>query len=562
MYVSYSTIIEDQALDDLTHSSDAAIVGCVVVLLSVGIGPFSQQAVKSVSCERLLEGAEASIRVSRWMHNMNVTRIYSGYWDLDLDTKVAILDGLANPNTTRSNITSSCSTGNCVFPSRNGITYSSVGLCKKCADTSDYLAEVGLQAQHNGTMLDYSNQWIWLPDGNGIGKNENGFVPETIISVFGRSSIWRDESWVPLNGSLMEAFDSSFDDIFTASIVNVSIVVFTNNGCEPLTQKDTYNGALQRCPGGDANWTFPMMDYLNAVATTCSFYPCVRDYHGSVKDTIFTETILNETPIRQPPGQDDITFPNFLHLHTPCVIDDQIYTINNISSVPREGHNFTSAYIDGVNTTFPMECAYGSTGIYMKTLGTFMIEAMMGNCSATSTAKFRGRPNDYNSVICSPWQIKTLVNKGYGSFESIDRNMESVATAVTSEMRKQGSDYILNLTEIGPSPIFATGMVVRTTICTKFDWIWLVFPLALMVLTVLLLCFMCGKTLFDKRRVPAWKSSILPLLLAGRQLRAVAAAEDMDKMKSNTDPLVVSLMHDGIGWEFAIEDSEVGKDRD
>jgi hypothetical protein len=146
-----------------------------------------------------------------------------------------------------------------------------------------------------------------------------------------------------------------------------------------------------------------------------------------------------------------------------------------------------------------------------------------------------------------------LVNKGFGSFESIDRNMQSVATAVTSEMRKQGSDYS---PQISPSPIFVRGTVLRTTTCTKFDWIWLSFPLALIVLTVLLLCIMCGKTLFDKRRVPAWKSSILPLLLAGHQLRTVAAAEDMDKIKSNTDPLVVSLTHNGRGWEFAIEDSD------
>jgi hypothetical protein len=547
-------------LYDLTYSSDAALIGCIVVLLSVGIGPFSQQSVKSVSCERPLEGAEASIRVSQWMDRWNLTRIYSNNWDLDLNAKVAILEGIANPKTTRSNITPSCSTGNCVFPSHNGITHSSVGLCKKCVDTSDWLGEAELEAQYNGTMLGYNKQWIQLPGGQAIGGGVGGEgykrPPSTVISVSGGSSIQPGTRLSALNESLLEAFDSSFNDIFAASILNVSIVAFTNNGCELLPQEQE---EYQRCPGRDANWTFPLMDSLNAVVTTCSFYPCVRDYYGSVRDTIFTETIVKETPIEQPPGQDGNSYPNSLRVHTPCVIDDQVYTIDNISSVPREGHNFTSAYVNNVNMTVPTECVYGIYGTYTMSLGAFLVDAMMGNCTVPTTIRFLGRPNDYNTLVCSPWQIKTLINKGFGSFESIDRNMDSVAKAATSEMRKQGSVYYLGL---GASPVYAKGMVIRATTCTKFDWIWLSFPLALIALTLLLLCIMCSKTLFDKRRVPAWKSSILPLLLAGHQLRAAAAAEDMDKIKADTDPLIVSLTHDGRGWEFTIEDSEDRKNRD
>lgn len=556
-------MIEDSTLHGLTHDSDVALAGCIVILLSVGIGPFSQQAVKSVSCERPLEGAEASIRVSKWMGDWNTTRLYIWIRDLDLDTKVAILDGLVNPNTTRSKITPSCSTGNCDFPSHNGITHSSVGLCKRCVDTSDWLGEVELETKvndtsdsaidgvrinpPNGTIRVYNKQWIQLPNSHGIGGGENGSLPTTIITVSGASNI-----------SFPEAFDSSFDDVFAASILNVSIVAFTNHGCEPVAREN--NLAFQRCPGVNANWTFPIMDFLNAVATTCSFYPCVRDYHGSVRNAIFTETVINETPIKRPPGQGNDMFDYSLHLHTPCIIDDQIYTIDNISSVPREGRNFTTDYVNGVNMTFPRECAYGAGGIYKLALHDFMVDAMMGNCSAPGRINFNGDEDDYNALVCSPWQIKTLIHKGLSSFESIDRNMQSIATAVTSEMRKQGSDY--DAIWRTPSSISVRGITMRTTTCTKFDWIWLSFPLALIVLTVLLLCIMCCKTLFDKRRVPAWKSSILPLLLTGHQLRAVAAAEDMDKMESSTNPLVVSLSRDERGWEFAIEESEDKKNRD
>ncbi|EMD89921.1 hypothetical protein COCC4DRAFT_68261 [Bipolaris maydis ATCC 48331] len=446
-----------------TRSLDAAFVGCMVIILSVGIGPFSQQAVKSVSCERPLAGAEASIRVAQWMAPTNTSRVreYSFKTDLDMDTKVAILDGLVNPNTTRSDIIPSCSTGN-------------------------------------------------------------------------------------------------------SSILNVSIVTFTNHGCELLGPED--GSKFQRCPGADANWTLPIMSYLNAVAVTCSFYSCVRDYAGTVRDTIFTEKVINETPIKPVRITKNSQTYDFKDLHNPCIIDGQTYTRDNISSVPIQGNNFASYFIDGVNTTFPIACIYGLNSDYAQSLGHFIESIMNGNCSTVPKFVPEFYKYEYKSLRCGPWQLEALVNKGLASFDSINRNMQSVATAATSDMRRKGSyyddpQYKLNPSYITP-PIFVTGTVMRTTSCTKFDWVWLSFPLALIVLTTFLLCVACGKMMFDKRRVPVWKSSILPLLLAGHRLRDVAAAEDMDAIKASTERLVVSLVQDERGWEFAIEDFKDEKTRE
>ncbi|EUC47687.1 hypothetical protein COCMIDRAFT_34755 [Bipolaris oryzae ATCC 44560] len=419
-----------------TRSLGAAFVGCIVIILSVGIGPFSQQAVKSVSCERPLAGAEGHSK-----------------WDLDLDTKVAILDGLVNPNTTRSDITPSCSTGN-------------------------------------------------------------------------------------------------------SSILNVSIVTFTNHGCESLGRED--DPKFQRCPGADANWTLPVMNFLNAVAATCSFYPCVRDYAGTVRNTTFTETVIKETPIKPARITKESRTYDFKDLHSPWIIDNQIYTRNNISSVPIQGNNFSSYFLNSISTTFPTACIYGIDGDYALSLGRFMQSVMSGNCSTVAHFVPEFYKNDYKALVCNPWQLEALVNKGRANFDTINRNMQSVATAVTSEMRRKGSYYDPEVT-YGPRfhsapPTFVTGTVLRTTTCTKFDWAWLSFPLALMILTTLLLCITCGKMVFDKSGVPVWKSSILPLLLAGHRLRDVAAAEDMDDMKANTKLLIVSLVQDERGWEFVIEE--------
>jgi hypothetical protein len=542
-----------QLLHDLIHGSDSALLGCIVIFLSVGIGPFSQQAVKSVSCDRPLAGVEASIRVSRWMHFLNLARISGPDWDLDLNTKIAISDGIGNPDTTRSNISPSCSTGNCVFPSYNGVTHSSLGLCKKCADTTLWLGvEDSVEFNYGpyGPKTNSTYQYIQLPGGHGIGRWDKGQqppLPRTIVSISDHNTRYFDA--YPLNGSLLEAFDDSFDNIFKASILNVSILSFTNNSCESLPQQDGW--ALQKCPGiNDSNSSFEIMDFLNAVSTTCSFYPCVRDYHGSVRDTIFTETVVNETPIMQLEGQDISELHDYIHLHTPCRIDNQIYTIDNISSIPRDGHNFTSIYSNGTNMTFPTECTYGTSAIYALSLSAFINSSMVGDCITPSRINFNGDPDDYNSLICSPWQIKALNMKGNASFESIDHNIEAIALAVTSEIRKQGTGQRESM---APTPLYATGSVIRTTVCTKFDWVWLSFPLALIVVTVLFLGIACARMLLDKQMTPAWKSSLLPLLLVGNRLKGAAVAKDLDTIKKETDPLVVHLEDDGRGWEFAVE---------
>ncbi|KAF2849956.1 hypothetical protein T440DRAFT_508432 [Plenodomus tracheiphilus IPT5] len=521
-----------------------------IIIFSVGIGPFAQQAAEAVPCDRSLESAEAIIPISRWIHTFNLARFDAAHWDMDIDTKIALLDGLANPNTTRSEITPGCSTGNCLFPSYNGVTHSSVGICKKCVDITPWVTEAvrvdnSSYRSENGSMAALEVQDLILPGGHGIGRGPIGSVPRKIMDVSGHATIWK-RLVVPLNDSLLDAFDDSFDSIFRASVLNVSVITFTNN-----------NGEKDRCSNHNFNTSYPFLDHLNVVATACAFYPCVHDYHGSVRDTVFTETVVRDTPIVQLPGQEQNVYPHFMHFHTPCLIDGQAYTMENISLVPKEGRNFTSSFVDQVNMTFPTECAYKVDGVYAMSFVDFMNETLFGDCITPSNVNFEGDPEEYNTLRCEPWYLKGLVNGGNASFQSIDHNMESVATAITSEMRKQGTGLnMISLAKNGPPvtiPIYAKGTVMQTTVCMKFNWMWLSFPLALIALTILLLCISCGKMYFDTRKIPAWKSCVLPLLLTGNQIGAATGAEDMAKIEADTKNLVVSLAHFERGWEFVVE---------
>lgn len=518
-------------LHELTCARDSALLGCIIIVFSFGIGPFTQQAVKAVSCNLPLESSKASIAIARYIDDTDVDRFDSAHWDMDMDTKVAILDGLANPNTTRSAIPPGCSTGNCSFPSYNGITHSSVGMCRRCADITLWLIEGDHATYHleNGTAYEQEVPVVKLSDELSID------LSHTVMNVTGGNIQQSHDGWAPvLPDSRLAAFDDTFDTILKSSMVIINIITFTGNGCEQLGN----------CSHPELNLT-AQWDQANVLATTCSFYPCVRDYHGSVKDNVFLEETVSETAIQRDPNPGD-PYPAYIHVRFPCFIEGQIYTVNNISSAPKDNRNFSSIYLDDVNTTVPDECLYGARGPYIFSLGDFMLETLIGNCNSPSRGIKLNSPGEYNVVRCEPWYLKALLNSGNATFESIDFNMQSVAMSISSEMRKQGVGGITWRSK----KIVAEGTVFRTTICTQFDWIWLAFPLALILLTTLLLFIMCGKTLSDRQGIPAWKSSLLPLLFTGNQIGITVNAGDMDGIVADTDKIVVSLSHNGRGWEF------------
>lgn len=197
--------------------------------------------------------------------------------------------------------------------------------------------------------------------------------------------------------------------------------------------------------------------------------------------------------------------------------------------------------------TVPSQCIYGIYGVWALSLIDFMSEVFPGYCLAPGILNFSGAEDDYASLDCSPWNIKGLVNKGNASFQSTEANMQSIAMAVTSEMRKQGTDWD---NAFSPKQVPVKGTAFRTTVCTRFDWEWLAFQLALIILSTVLLCIMCAKMLFDRQQIPAWKSSLLPLLFMGNQVGSTVDAIALKQIERDTDKLAVSLSHNGKGWEF------------
>ena len=102
------------------------------------------------------------------------------------------------------------------------------------------------------------------------------------------------------------------------------------------------------------------------------------------------------------------------------------------------------------------------------------------------------------------WWLGGLYNDGEATFDTIAARWDDVAVALTDSWR------IATLNDYGLAvKITVNGTVWETTICTQFNWPWLSFPAALVVLSVISLVL---TIIPGTNQPPAWKSSILPFL--------------------------------------------------
>jgi hypothetical protein len=233
-----------------------------------------------------------------------------------------MVNGLVNPAGNDSAISATCPTGNCTFQAySDNITYSSIGFCSACIDTTPFVTSNGSETFHNAT---FQPNWI-LPNGMNI-YLANG---NTLLST----STDGDLSWAS------PAFADEFRNVALESIVNATILTFTQAPCTNIS------GSLS-CPhnvtgtASNGEW-----DYA---AASCALYPCLKNYHGSVNRGLLTEDIISSAQAKfnwiqanlseytyYSPSQTFMAPGNVTALNDPCVIDGFEYTAaSNFSGLP------------------------------------------------------------------------------------------------------------------------------------------------------------------------------------------------------------------------------------
>ena len=162
--------------DNLVASISAALM-----IFSLAIGPFVQQAIKTTGCSHPIDGVVATLPYAHYVPAMGTYDNFPypyGAARIEQDTNVAILISLTRQQSQSSQIQPVCSTGNCTFPNGNPIddttfkangsgqsTFSTIGLCTKCVDVSSLVKLIFTTGgSHNGTRDDAYARTYGLPN--------------------------------------------------------------------------------------------------------------------------------------------------------------------------------------------------------------------------------------------------------------------------------------------------------------------------------------------------------------------------------------------------------------
>jgi hypothetical protein len=465
------------------------------MVLSLAIGAFMQQAIRTVTCEVSVPGANATIAIAQYAHPwLNDSVINWSSWNLDSSTKTRIISALSSRNVTRPSFLQDCSTGNCTFTPVNGVTHITSGFCSRCVETTN-----SLQYERDFEISNMTIRSVLrLTSGPSLLL---GFEPEHAIHI-----------GMAVNGDekVLDSLHGSIPDNYTAAINVASI---TEAPCSPDTQcSHLWNEtAKDRMDGG---W-----EKYNVISVSCGLYPCARYMTAEVKSGEFRETVIREE-LYQVYDDDQIerfgtefntTFRKPVAFHAPCWANGTSYDNPPGNLTVTTDLNFKNIDI--------AQCAFGVSDAFGYQVKGLMNNIASGNCSVhgnTIEPSCRaGEMLDDNicqsvtSSICDAelWWLQNLYNSGKATFESISATMDSVALAITDSARAQPF----------PGISYVPGTIWKTTICTEFNWPWLIFPSVLIILAAVSLASITIWNAWDKDGVPVWKSSILPFILQGER---------------------------------------------
>lgn len=250
----------------------------------------------------------------------------------------------------------------------------------------------------------------------------------------------------------------------------------------------------------------------------CTLGLCVRDYTGRVRNGVLDETMTNSLALNLLPGEAETGMFNIVKL--PCNVGSNEYDMSNISQVPSSpGRNFTTVTVDRVNVTAPLDCVFSTKPDLPLAIDRFLKSGLLlpkranrrlEEGATCSTNSFDG------SAFCDPWYLEPLFRGGGPTAETISADVDGIAVGITNRLRAVGSDAY------GEWPGAVPGAAIETTVCVRVDWPWLVFPAALVLLTVVL--FVAVLVVVGRSRVadgqPTWKSSALVAFFHGIDTRS------------------------------------------
>ncbi|KAI9168063.1 hypothetical protein HJFPF1_04207 [Paramyrothecium foliicola] len=535
-------------------------VAVLLMLISLAIGPFVQQAIGTKPCSVSVPNINASLPYAHYVpRHAGWTRptMAGPAWDADTDTRVAVYTVLTDPTSVaHQNITAnSCTTGNCTFvggdpegstmPGSNessGSTFTTIGLCSSCADTTALL-----------TARDGGNGQFFYS------------LPNKLEVYYARQGTWlnmttdADLNWAGTSIPIGMARDSRW------AFANVTVLTTSTVGCEEPEMHRAWAPERRGCRGPGETPNEIVDSTIGVTAVTCTLFPCMRTYSVSVERNNVTEALLSSDAvvpdisglasrpmdagsIEELNARDNSGF-DYAGVHSPCRVGNSVYTHENLSSAPNtteltlykalppsSSHNMSMPRMPSQNVSAPENCIYRHSAGW----GVALTRLLNGVMFKGQCAESRSLPSMLECASSTQSQAATL-DTGSGKFmntvyadgnataSSITKLFQAFASGMTTKYRSEfGASERLS-GSFGPDDWLprgeVLGIVMQTTICTASNWQWLLLPAFIVAALSIVLSIVITLGWRYRDTQPIWKDSILPIVLHREQFEDAAGAK-------------------------------------
>ncbi|KAI0858267.1 hypothetical protein F4860DRAFT_486760 [Xylaria cubensis] len=432
-----------------------AWMGALLAVLVLAMGPSAQQIVAFDTQTVRQRGVNSSIFVSKIYTIRNYSTSENISYDIFLKRALqrALVDGLFNEEIP---LSFTCQSGNCSWPD-----FTTLGLCSSCVDVSDN-AKVTLV----GGYVEYPWNTITLNL-----KTSSGFhfvytpTPIQDYMVISENLTTKEES-ILTEGTVetqigkftVRNFDASLAPLAVVQqgvsqlVKNVSNGVNIHHG-EPIKPSQSITTTAVR---------------VSATVTECIIRWCARTYqnftvvHGILKD--FT---LHKHPLGLV-NQDEIS-------RTPLDVLNRNGTSNYYISEPKDDWRHGNAPIHP----------------FVDSIFTISEELVVPKLDSALRTTFQ-TSGFVDSISGLAFQ--------YGN--NVSAKMDVIADSLTKWIQTNSEDSV----EV-PGTVWTEATVIH------IRWVWLTFPVALVVFSAVFLITIAMNSY--KHNVPAWKSSLMPLLFHG-----------------------------------------------
>ncbi|KAF2017596.1 hypothetical protein BU24DRAFT_420637 [Aaosphaeria arxii CBS 175.79] len=462
-------------------------LGAIILIAAVLVDPFVQQLVQYENCSTNATQSALMPRTNlytpRCMHSGPLSCVPL---PPELSTWTG---GMYSPPDA---VVPVCSSGNCTFDAE----YSTIGFCSRCEDLSQ-----DLKKRTSPSHLEHCKENTTLSLQSGLSLRP--YCYDTQGSETGGQPLL----------AAGHVSKPTKPDLPYEIIAKAGSCISRDYGpgigitpCRDSCGNATHPAEPWRCRGYGA--------------AACTIGPCIKTYNANMTNGVLKETLIHQTG----PGEhwDANTNPRLRALvDLQCgsqaqkdwvrnsglaVGDDARWRGLNVSMVVLDALDSPIGYCPTDDTKdeaclpvldlLKSGCVYAYDQTFMTAFQSSVLSDLTGR-----TNGFLDAPTTISSYN-GPQILQHVYNFGNLEFERIDAIFHNASTAFTNHIRKTGNENF-------SAP--AVGLVSEYAVCVQIEWLWLLMPGFLAVLTIILLLICALLTWLDG--APVWKSSPLAFML-------------------------------------------------